>query len=74
MKIELNDAQVDILKQLLTKKVEGTKWVLENKAPKNPDKLQANIELQKSILKLLGVELEDEKEEKTKGDDSVEMD
>jgi len=69
--IELTDEQAELLKVMIAKKIEGTKWVLENKAPKNADKLQKNIGVQQDILKKLGVE--PEKEEETKGDDSTEM-
>jgi hypothetical protein len=58
--IELNDEEVAILKGLLTKKIEGTKWVIENKSPKNADKLQQNMDTQQKILDKLGGGKEEE--------------
>jgi hypothetical protein len=61
--IELNDEQAGLLRTLLSRKIEGTKWVLENKNPKDPAKLQKNIEIQQSILDMLPEEKKEEPKE-----------
>lgn len=53
MKIDLTQEDQDLLTSLLKKKIDGTKWVLENKSPDNEDKLKENIETQEKLLKKL---------------------
>lgn len=51
--LELEDQQVEALIKLVERKIEGNRWVLDNKDPNNPDKLKKNIEKLKSILEKL---------------------
>ena len=53
MKIELTEQDQDLLTSLLRKKIDGTKWVLENKSPDNEDKLKENIKTQEKLLEKL---------------------
>lgn len=49
----LDKEEVQILKNLLNKKIEGIDWVLENKEPKDPDKLKDRAKEYKTIIKKL---------------------
>lgn len=50
---KFTESEVEALGKILTKKIGALEWVLENKDPKEPKKLEENIEELKGIQKKL---------------------
>lgn len=51
--LSLNESEVQALDKMITKKIGALEWVLDNKEPKEPEKLEAIIKELKEIQKKL---------------------
>lgn len=50
---ELEDHEIETLTTLIKKKIDGCRWVIDNKSPNNPEKLEDLIKKLKPILEKL---------------------
>jgi len=51
--VELTVEEINAVYGLVSKKIDGIAWVIENKKPKDPDGLRYKAEVLKEVLKKL---------------------